>query len=409
MCKGSKHLRRLLLLLLIPFALLVWWGFHLRGRPPEVPFTKARREMLVSTLPTNGRVEPIEWSAARADTAGPVESVAVREGERVPRGAPLARLDDTGLQAEIRAADARVAQARAELATLEGGGPSAELAEIENNLARARFELETARREHQALARLVEKNAATRLEAEAARDRVRQSEIEIRALERRRAALVGKTDLEVARARVREAEAALAGLRERQAQTVIRAPVAGMVYGLAARRGAYLNPGDLVANVGRIDRLRVRVYVDEPELGRVRAGQPVIITWDALPGRAWDGTVEREATEIQPLGTRQVGEVVCTIDNPGGELIPGTNVNAEIRTAVVENAVTIPREALRREARGTGVYRLSDGALEWRNVSTGVASATRVQVVTGLAEGDAVALPTETQLQPGMRVREIYP
>ncbi len=400
-------MKRLLLLLLIPLALLIWWGFHTSRRPPEVPFAKAQRETLVSTLPTNGRVEPIEWSAAHADTAGIVASVHVREGERVARGAPLARLDDAGLQSEIRAAEARVAQAHAELARLEGGGPAAELAEIENSLARARFELETARREHQALARLVEKDAATRLEVEAAGDRVREAELEIRALERRRAALVGKSDLEAARARVREAEATLAGLRGRAAQTVVRAPIAGVVYGLAVRTGAYLNPGDLVANVGRIEQLRVRVYVDEPELGRVRAGQPVVITWDALPGRTWNGTVEREATEIQALGTRQVGEVVCTIDNPQGELIPGTNVNAEIRTAVVENAITIPREALRREARGTGVYRLRDNVLEWREVTTGVASATRVEVTSGLAEGDAVALPTEAQLEPGMEVRAI--
>lgn len=401
-------MKKLLLFLLIPFGLLVWWGFHLRGRPVEVPFAQARRETLVSTLPTNGRVEPIEWSAARADTAGLVEKVAVREGGTVAAGDLLTRLTDTGLTAEIRAAEARIAQARAELAVLEAGGRGTERAEIENELSRARLDLETARRDHAALARLAGKDAATRADVAAAEDRIRQIELQIQALERRRAALVGKSDIQAARARVREAEATLAGARERLAQTVIRAPLGGVVYGLAARPGAYLNPGDLVANVGRIERVRVRVYVDEPELGRVEVGQPVTITWDALPGRQWQGAVEREPTEIQALGTRQVGEVWCTIDNPGRELLPGTNVNAEIRTTVVQNAITIPREALRREAEGPGVFVLRDGVLEWRRVTTGAASATRVQIAEGLTEGQAVALPTETQLRAGMPVRPVY-
>lgn len=401
-------MRRLLLLLLIPLALLVWYGFRLKARPPEVPFAQARRETLVSTLPTNGRAEPIEWAAARADAAGLVETVAVREGAAVNKGDLLARLTETGLAAEIRAAEARIAQARAELAVFEAGGRGTERAEIENELSRARLDLETARREHAALERLAAREAATRAQVEAAADRIRQIELQTQALERRRAALVGSTDLQAAQARVREAEAALSGARERLAQTVVRAPLGGVVYGLTARLGAYLNPGDLVANVGRIERLRVRVYVDEPELGRVEAGQPVTITWDALPGRRWEGTVEREPTEIQALGTRQVGEVWCTIDNPGRELLPGTNVNAEIRTSVVQNAVTIPREALRREAEGPGVFVLRDGALEWRRVTTGAASATRIQIAQGVSQGEAVAMPAETQLRAGMAVRPVY-
>ena len=63
--------------------------------------------------------------------------------------------------------------------------------------------------------------------------------------------------------------------------------MAGVVYGREVRPGSYVNAGDLIANIGRMDRLRVRVYVDEPELGRVAEGQPVTITWDALPGRQW--------------------------------------------------------------------------------------------------------------------------
>src|SRR5205085_2936541 len=157
-----------------------------------------------------------------------------------------------------------------------------------------------------------------------------------------------------------------------------------------------------------LDRVRVRVYVDEPELGRVAVGQPVAITWTAQPGKSWKGTVEKGASGIIALGTRQVGEVLCTIDNPGHELVPGTNVDVEIRTSVVENALTIPRESLRREAAGLGVYALDGDVIHWRAVQTGVSSITRVAIMQGLKDGDAVALPTESSLKNGERVQPVF-
>jgi HlyD family secretion protein len=165
-----------------------------------------------------------------------------------------------------------------------------------------------------------------------------------------------------------------------------------------------LNPGDLVANIGHIDRLRVRVYVDEPLLGRVAPGQPVTIRWEALPGKQWQGAVERMPSAIQALGSRQVGEVVCTIENPGRDLIPGTNVDAEIRTAVANNALVIPKETLHHDAAGDYVFALQGDTVQRRAVKTGNSTVTLVQVTDGLAEGDAVALPGETPLKAGDRV-----
>ena len=69
---------------------------------------------------------------------------------------------------------------------------------------------------------------------------------------------------------------------------------------------------------------------------------------------------------VQALGSRQVGEVVCSIVNEGRTLIPGTNVNAEIRTSVAANALTVPKEALRRDPNGVGVFVLRGNTLASR-------------------------------------------
>jgi len=386
-----------------------WWIRQRSSAPPEAPFARVRTEKLVSTLVTNGKAEPWQWVAVRAGRQGAVEKVTVEKGAWVNKGAPLVEVDAREARAEVEAASARVALAQAELDALKQGGRSVDLVEIESGLKRARMDLEAAQRELAVSRRLADKQAATRQEVSDAARRVEQIEAQIQSLERRRAALVSHADTAAAEARLREAQATRQAAEQRLELAVIRAPMAGVVYQLDARVGSYLNPGDLVAGVGLVDRLRVRVYVDEPELGRVSQGMPVTITWDALPGRQWKGTVDKVPTEVTALGTRQVGEVLCTIENPGGALLPGTNVNAEIISQVVDNGLTIPKEALRKQANQPGVFLLEGERVAWRAILPGASSVTRVVVLEGLAEGDAVALTSEEPLRDGVRVKPVFP
>ena len=396
--------KALVSLLLAGVAVVIVWGVLRKGDPPKVSFARVKRQTLVSTLPTNGKVEPWLWQAVRAETGGVVSSAPVEDGQTVAAGTVMAGITDAALQAETDAAQAKLNEARANLATQEAGGKPAEFTDIDNSLARARFDLAQAQKVLASLERLVAQHASTQQEADAAREKVQQSELEIAGLEKRRRSLSSPTEVAAARARVGDAETALGLARKRAELSVVRAPMAGVVYGREVRPGSYLNAGDLVANVGRMDRLRVRVYVDEPELGRVAVGQPVTITWDALPGRQWHGEVDKKPVAVEALGSRQVGEVVCSIDNEGRALIPGTNVNAEIRTAVVENALAIPKEALRHDAQGDYVLALKGGAVERRAVKKGASNIAMVQVVEGLTDGDAVALPSDAPLKAGDRV-----
>ena len=400
-------MKKLVLALLLVATAVVALGVLRRSSPPKVNFVQVKRKALVSTLPTNGKVEPFEWQAIRAERAGIVTSVAVRDGQFIRKGEILALISDPSLQSDLEAGEAKVAEARANLTALESGGKPAELAEIESSLKQGRLELEQEQKDYAALQRLAEKQAATRSEVDTVRQKIQQSQTTIEGLDRRRQSLVAKSDVAAAQARLQDAQAALSLARERAAQGVVRAPLAGSIYGLTVRAGAYVNPGDLLGNVGNLDRLRVRLYVDEPELGRVSQGQPVTIAWEALAGKHWSGSVERKPTSIQPLGSRQVGEVLCWIDNPGHDLIPGTNVDATIRTAVVETALVIPKEALRRDAQGSFVFRLDGDTIGRRAVETGNSSVSDIQVTHGLAEGDLVALPTEQPLKPGDRVTPV--
>jgi multidrug efflux pump subunit AcrA (membrane-fusion protein) len=110
---------------------------------------------------------------------------------------------------------------------------------------------------------------------------------------------------------------------------------------------------------------------------------------------------------VEALGTRQVGQVICVIENPDRDLLPGTNVTAEIRAESVQNALTVPREAIRRELGQAGVFVLSADRVVWKKITMGIGNTTRAQV-EGVNEGDSIALPTEKPLKEGMIVRPVY-
>ncbi|MGC4051218.1 MAG: HlyD family efflux transporter periplasmic adaptor subunit [Paludibaculum sp.] len=357
------------ILFLVIVAAAGLWLASKRNAPPEAPFAHARRETVVSMLTTNGKTEPVDWSPVHAEREGRILRLVVQRGQTVAAGAVLAELDNNDAQSELAAAQSRLEQAKAELANLQRGGRAAELAEIEGQLKRFQVEREPAKREVASLERLVTNQAATRSELDAAKDKLAQLDAQIAAQQARRSALVGQGDVPVAQARVKDAEAALQLAQRRKELSVIRAPRSGVVYDLAAKSGAWLGAGDLVAKVGDTSKLKVTVYIDEPDLGRIRKGLPVAITWQAEPRGEWKGVVDEIPTQVVAMGTRQVGEVVTLADNPNHDLPPGANIDAKIRAQVVENAITIPKAALRRENGELGVFVLKAGKLEWKRSS----------------------------------------
>ncbi len=400
--------RSILALILGAAAVLIAWIISRKATPPEVEFTKVARETIVSMLSTNGKVEPSEWMPARAERAGVVAHVLVSRGQSVKKGQPLVDLDTRVAEAELSKAQAGIQQARSEEQVLDQGGRISERQQVEADLLRARLDLEVAEKQAQALERLVAKQAATRVELDAARQQVDQLKLRIRALDAHKTALVTGADKEIAKSKLQEAQASAQIARTNLDLSVISSPMDGTLYDFDLKQGAFVNPGDLIGRVGKLDRVRVTVYVDEPDLGRVRPGESVAISWDAMPGHQWKGAVDKLPTQVIKLDTRQVGEVGCVIENPDRDLLPNANVTAEIQATVASAALVLPKEVIRRQGAETGVFLLTGDRVEWRKVSLGVASYTKTQVLSGLNDGDAVALPSERILKNGLRVTPAF-
>jgi HlyD family secretion protein len=397
------------LLLILPLLLLLWWGLDRGDSAPEIHFTAVRRVTIESTVPTNGKIEPVEWAAARAEISGVVRTIAVQRGQTVHTGQMLITLDTTAAQSELAAALATEQQAHAELVTVTQGGKTATLAELNDQIKTVQVAVSVAQRNCEALQRLASQQAATRLQVQDAKDALERARLQLNSLQDRKKTLVTSNDRAVAEAKLRDAEAAVSLARHKVALGEVKAPISGTVYQFDLKVGAYLQPGDLVALVGKLDQVKVIVSVDEPDLGRVALNMPVSITWDARPGQKWWGRVDKLPTQVIALGTRTVGEVTTVVDNPNHDLLPGVTVNATIISQVVKDALSIPKAGLRTINGTDGVYKLVGKTVVWTPVKTGVSDINNVQILSGIGPGDRVAdrvlEPSDAEITNGMRVR----
>jgi HlyD family secretion protein len=386
-------------------ALLGMFLVHGCSQPPSVAYVQPQREDLISYVTTNGQVEAGDRAEIFAGTTGLVVNVAVEEGQRVRRGETLLTIDDRAARQELKQAQAQLDAAKAELSGVGQSGGPAETAELENELAAAKRALEQLEKDVQSLERLVEKQAAPRNELDAVRRQSKEAAGKVELIKKKLADRFAPYQKESAAARVREAEAAVALAQQKVGSATVAAPVEGVVYSLAARRGAFVTPGTLVARVGTLGQVDVLIYVDEPELGRVRLDAPVRITSDAYPEKHWECRVDRLPAEVVTLDTRRVGEIHCTVDS-AGELIPNLRVSVEIESASASQVLTLPREAVVREGNRSAVWTVNpSGQAERREVELGIASANGVEIRSGLSESDRVLLPGQQALAQGQPVR----
>jgi HlyD family secretion protein len=364
----------------------------LRPRKIRVQVTKPERQEILSMITTNGKVEPRQNFEAHAPGPSTVKRVVVREGEQVRPGQLLVELDDASARARMAQATAQLRAAQANDAALEAGGSQEELLNRQASLTKAHNEYEAANRNLQALIRLQKEGAAAQQEVTAARDRLSRAEADLQLLEQKGTRRFSPLERARAQADVTNAMAAVKAAQDLIANSNVQAPFAGTVYSLPVRPGAYVNSGDLLVQVADLKQMQVRAFIDEPEIGRLQMGEAVKITWDAMPGRVWNGEVTGLPSSVVSRGSRMIGEALCAVDNRDQKLLPNVNVAVRIVIANNSNALTLPREALHEEGGKRIVYVVRDGRLEERPVQTGVVNLTRVEILKGVSESDTVAV-----------------
>jgi len=367
------------------------------------------RESIASMISTNGKVEPVQNFEAHAPAAVGVKHVLVREGDQVKAGQLLLQLDDADARAQAAKALAQLRAAEADLHAVQSGGTQEEVLTTQSDLAKAQAERDAAQRNLEATQRLQQNGAASPAEVEAAKNRVQKAQADLHLLQSKLTGRFSTPEIAKVHASADEARAALAAAQDLLRNSRVTAPFAGVVYQVRVKDGSYVNPGDLLLQMANLDNVQVRAFVDEPDIGKLSQGEKVDISWDAVPGRTWQGTLTRVPTAVTTVGTRSVGELTCEIPNPDHKLLPNVNVSVSIVTAKKDNVLTVSREAVHDVDGRRVVYEIENGKVHSRDVQTGTSNLTRVEILNGLSDGMQVALGAVNAqpLHNGMEVKVV--
>ena len=407
-----------------------------------------RADLLVRVL-CDGRLEPPEGGETRVADGGTVAAIAVHEGDQVRRGQLLLRIVNPDL-------DARARDARAEVRQL-----LADTAAIASQLDREQREAAWREQVVAGDRRLVAQGALSRSTLDAdevawqqALDRVREAAARRDALRHvaghaadaagaagASGAAAPESGRPAAGSRLALAQATAAELARRQQALTVRAPLDGMVYGLPRAAGETVQPGQLVASVTDPGHPHVRCRVDQPDLPRVAPNQRLIVTFNGLPDRQWDGTVQRVGTGLREAGGREVGEIVGELADPVHTLPANAAVDVQVVVAQKRGVLSVPRSALRRDvdqgaagggeggqgdagptgglagisgATGAGgvrrfVYVVRGHHAHRRDITVGLIGLAEVEVLSGLNEGERVVAEGPPTLEENVRVAEAKP
>jgi HlyD family secretion protein len=391
-------------------AIVLLGSFMSHGDPVPVLATTVERTTIRNVVTTNGKVEPVQSFEAHAPAGTTIKKLFVREGDAVRKGQLLVEMDDAEARGQAARALSQMRTSEADNSAIHSGGNQEEVLTLQSELVKARTQRDAALRNRDALRRLQQNGAASPGEVQTAEEQLQRAEADLKLLEQKQKDRYSPPEISRVQAQIGEAQTAYSAAEDLLNQLNVRAPFDGIVYSLPVHQGGYVNPGDLVLQVADLSKVLVRAFVDEPDVARLAPGQRIQVTWDAMPGRTWEGTLTTVPTTLRLHGTRNVGETTCVVDNDDRKLLPNVNVGVSIVTAEHKDALAVPREAVRQDDSKPYLFQIVDNELRRRDIATSISSLTLVEITSGVPEKALVALASTNSkpLHEGLVVRVVH-
>ncbi len=347
--------------------------------PPQVSTTALTRGDIVEAVVTTGTVEAVTTVQVGSQVSGTVAWLGADFNSTVRKGQVIARLDPSLLEAQVRQSRANLAKAQADE-------------------ERAGVQLADARQKYGRALQLAEKQVVARSDLDAAKLAVDSA----------------AADQKAVRAQLAQAEASLYQNEVNVGHAIITAPIDGTVIARNVDVGqtvaASLQSPTLFEIAADLSKMQVKVSIDEADMGRVHAGQPVTFTVDAYPNEVFRGTVIQ--VRLQPTVVQNVTTYssIVSVANPDLKLTPGMTASIRIEIASRKGALRVANAALRfrptaevlaamRQAApagprqsGSRLWTYAGGTLAAVPVQTGITDGTNTELVDAPLEAGAAVV-----------------
>jgi RND family efflux transporter MFP subunit len=362
-----------------------------QANAPHVAVVKATRKDLSSTLEIASEFQPFQEINVYAKVSGYIRKLHIDWGSHVRQGQLLAELEIPELEQQVQ--QDRAAAQRS----------THDLARAREEVSRAESAYTVAHLAYQRLADVqkTQPNLVAQQEVDEAQGKDQEASANVSA---------AKASLAAAEQAVVGAKAALAKDETMFGYARITAPFDGVVTELSAYTGALLpagtssNKGDqALCRLSQNDMLRLVIPLPERAVADVHLGETVAVEVSAV-NRTFDGKIVRFSDQID-RDTRTMRTEV-DVPNPKFSLVPGMYASVRVPLHTVQNALTVPVQAVQvsGEDRGTVLLVNSSNKIEKREVTLGLQTATEAEIVAGLQPNDMVVYGTQSQFKPGQLV-----
>jgi len=327
------------------------------GPPPAlVEVATAEEREVAATTTLVGTGEPWLETVVASEESGLVSGMLIEEGDQVSKGQTLCEQDTTQLNLRIEAARADLAEAEVLAAQAENEWKRQKRLFAINSISEKAYE-------------------DAKFKADAERNRVAGSKATLRALQ------------------------------DQMENREIKAPLSGYVVERHCLVGQWLGEGEPVVTLVVPDPILFRVPVPERYVTFMKKGDPARVTFDALPGRTFQGKISAVIPRADDAA--RTFPVRIEISNPDGEIKSGMLGRATLRVGTPQKAILVPKDALVLGARGKAVYVVENQVARLVQVNTGAEHGPLIEVQGELKAGSQVVVRGNERLRPGQPVKII--
>ena len=390
--------KKTLLIILPVFIILAGFYFLFRVKPVDVTVFRVKKGEVESTVTatTTGTVQARALSKISSHYTGRIKRILKRDGERVKKGETLLEIENNDANAQLRLAEANLRGTKTELSQLLLSRDMV-VSQASSTLNQTRAKLDNAAANLDRANSLYTKGMISKQEMDSAKSTfdVAQADYEsARANE-----LQGKMkdeEIKTARARVEQMESNLQLAGVQLGRTYITAPYSGIITELFVEEGELLSIGTQVLEMADESTMEVDAVIDEVDVGKLRIGQDVKLTFDAFKEKQSLGKI----LEISPYITttkeqnRTVNIKVGITTGQDGILV-GMSTDVEVITGRAKDVLYLPTNAIIEKADGQFVFIAEKGVAREKRIKTGLSNWDTSEVIEGLREGDEVITSLE--------------
>lgn len=377
--KGNKRLWALVIVIVLAvISTTLWLLQQSKSEKETVRYeqTRVKRGDILVGFDSDGSIEFSKVNL-RFNVSGTISKMLVSEGDKVKKGDSIARLDSQDYQNQYQLALANLQKAQEE--------KTKSLLDYELKIKNLENELQQLKDEYQEMEALPEAYSANEI-------KIKKAEIETKELEYQK--LLKEYEM-LKNQELSEYELQVKMARDNLENTILYAPVSGVVLGLSKKVGERITEDQDFATIHENNKVQATTDVIEYDISQIEVGQKVYVTVEALPDQKFVGRVSKINFLASDDSSGLVNySVVVDIENPSPELKDGMTCVITFVRKEVQNCLIVPYEAVKM-VNGKQVVLVVDenGQMDEREIKTGFTDGNSVEVLEGLKEGEIVAYP----------------